>query len=41
VGAWDGYIYALHTKTGELAWKFKTDNIIYATPLITEEGIFF
>jgi outer membrane protein assembly factor BamB len=40
-GSWDGHMYAIDLLSGEIVWKYKTDNIVYTTPLVTLDGIFF
>lgn len=35
-GSSDGNLYAVHTKTGELKWKFSTGGIIHTSPALSE-----
>ncbi len=39
--SWDGNMYALDILTGEIQWQYKTDNIIYTTPLVVDNWIVF
>lgn len=39
IGSGDGYIYALHTKTGKEIWKFKTGGPVHSTPLLLEKSV--
>jgi outer membrane protein assembly factor BamB len=40
-GSWDEHMYAIDLLSGDILWRYKTDNIIYTTPLVTPEWIFF
>ena len=40
VGSGDGNVYALDAKTGALAWKFATGNVVHASPAIAEGTVF-
>lgn len=33
-GSTDGYVYALQAKTGKLAWRYKTQDAIWVTPIL-------
>lgn len=39
-GSSDGNVYCLNARTGKLIWKFKTDNVIHASPLLRNQKLF-
>ena len=39
--AFDFYVYALDTRTGELVWKTELDNFVVASPAITQKGVVY
>ncbi|KAL4003775.1 AMP-binding enzyme family protein [Acanthocheilonema viteae] len=38
VGCYDGYLYFLNEKNGQLIWKFGTENIIKSSPVLIDTG---
>ena len=38
VGSYDFSLYAVDTKSGEVAWKVETENFINGTPAVTANG---
>lgn len=39
-GSGDGNVYALDAKTGELKWKFKTGDVVHASPAIADGNLY-
>jgi outer membrane protein assembly factor BamB len=39
-GSSDGNIYSLDAKSGTLLWKYKTGNVVHATPVIKDKWLF-
>lgn len=40
-GCFDNHLYCIEVLTGQIVWQYKTDNIVYATPIIKGNDIFF
>jgi outer membrane protein assembly factor BamB len=40
-GSGDGNLYALDSTTGDLRWKFKTGDVVHASPALAEGVLFF
>jgi outer membrane protein assembly factor BamB len=40
IGSGDGYVYALDAATGALKWKFKTGNVVHASPAVADGTVF-
>ena len=40
-GSGDGHLYALDAKSGELRWKFKTGDVVHASPAYADGVVFF
>jgi outer membrane protein assembly factor BamB len=40
-GSGDGDVYALDSATGDLRWKFKTGDVVHASPALAEGVLFF
>ncbi|EFN63853.1 Acyl-CoA synthetase family member 4 [Camponotus floridanus] len=38
VGCYDGYIYCIHLKTGEVIWKFQTQDMVKCTAITCTQG---
>ncbi|EJD76639.1 hypothetical protein LOAG_16460 [Loa loa] len=38
VGCYDGYLYFLDGKSGQLIWKFATENVIKSSPVLIDTG---
>jgi len=38
IGANDSFLYSINPKNGEIVWKFKTNGIVYSTPVV-DDGI--
>lgn len=40
IGNGDGHVYALHLNDGALAWKFRTRDRVWATPVVIEDTVY-
>jgi outer membrane protein assembly factor BamB len=40
-GSGDGNLYALDSATGDLRWKFKTNDVVHASPALADGVVFF
>src|SRR6478752_4085221 len=40
-GSGDGNVYALDSATGDLRWKFKTNDVVHASPALADGVLFF
>jgi eukaryotic-like serine/threonine-protein kinase len=40
-GSGDGNLYAVDAKTGELRWKFKTNDVVHASPAFADDTLYF
>ncbi|XP_018311567.1 acyl-CoA synthetase family member 4 [Mycetomoellerius zeteki] len=38
VGCYDGYIYCIHLKTGDIIWKFQTQDMVKCTAIMCTQG---
>ncbi|KAL6438049.1 hypothetical protein ACFW04_004363 [Cataglyphis niger] len=38
VGCYDGYVYCVHLKTGEIIWKFQTQDMVKCTAITCTQG---
>ncbi|XP_070149828.1 beta-alanine-activating enzyme isoform X2 [Polyergus mexicanus] len=38
VGCYDGYVYCVHLKTGEIIWKFQTQDMVKCTAITCPQG---
>ena len=38
-GSYDGFLYCLNIKNGELAWKYETEGYVHGTPAIYEDFV--
>lgn len=38
VGCYDGYIYCIHLKTGDIIWKFQTEDMVKCTAIMCMQG---
>ncbi|XP_072757295.1 beta-alanine-activating enzyme [Anoplolepis gracilipes] len=38
VGCYDGYVYCIHLKTGEIIWKFRTQDMVKCTAIMCPQG---
>lgn len=39
--SWSWKLYCLNIRTWKILWEYKTDGLIYTTPLVNKSGIFF
>lgn len=37
-GCYDGYIYCIHLKTGDIIWKFQTQDMVKCTAITCVQG---
>jgi outer membrane protein assembly factor BamB len=40
-GSGDSHVYAVDAKTGELRWKFKTNDVVHSSPALADGTVFF
>lgn len=38
IGCYDGYVYCVHLKTGEVIWKFQTQDMVKCTAITCTQG---